>query len=74
MLNDKFYEVIEDGDCADCVFDKDVHKCALACDFCSSDGCGFRYSQELTDRLNRRSHIQEPREDHITKISKNDKQ
>ncbi len=52
ILSGKVYEAI-DGDCSSCDFDKDVLICRRFNTNCHELMCAFRFSQELTDKLNK---------------------
>lgn len=52
ILNGKVYEAGGDGPCSECAFDKDVKMCDYICDLCREFHCIFRFSKELTDKLN----------------------
>ncbi len=53
ILNGKVYEVVPASDCKTCDFDKDVKNCDSFCNACAEWDCAFRFSQTLTDKLNK---------------------
>lgn len=52
IVNGKVYEAVEKGYCVDCAFDKDIKKCRVLCYICKEKDSNFRFSQELTDKIN----------------------
>lgn len=51
IVNGKVYEAVE-GECnKQCAFWTDK-ECAAWCDYCTLFNCYFRFSQELTDKIN----------------------
>lgn len=53
IIDGKVYEAVEKLDCDSCDFNEDIQACVIYCDICDAWGCAFRYSQTLTDKLNR---------------------
>lgn len=53
VIDGKFYEAVAEKDCKDCAFDDDVLMCRRVCDLCYEWDCAFRYSPELTDKINK---------------------
>lgn len=53
VIDGKFYEAVAEKDCKDCAFDDDVLTCRMVCDLCCEWDCAFRYSPELTDKINK---------------------
>lgn len=52
IIDSKVYEPVKDGDCGDCDLNNDLFRCSCAKEMCYSWDCAFRFSQELTDKLN----------------------
>lgn len=55
IIEGKVYEAVKDGICKDCAFDSGPlsHYCPhLVAGLCEEHYCIFRYSPELTERLN----------------------
>lgn len=52
IIDGKVYEAVQTFDCGLCAFDNDVKTCRFFCDICNRWNCAFRYSRELTDKIN----------------------
>lgn len=54
VIEGKVYEAVEPlYDCCGCELNTPGDNYCIYCDLCTSWGCIFRYSQPLTDKLNR---------------------
>ncbi len=52
IVDGKIYEGIK-GECGkQCSFYNDGYCCQMFREFCQSEDCHFRYSQELTEKIN----------------------
>lgn len=52
IVEDKAYNAVK-GECGKhCSFYNDGYSCHEFMEFCKSEDCYFRYSQELTDKIN----------------------
>lgn len=52
IVDGRFYQAIAATTCEQCAFDNDKLNCDLFSDFCNYHDCAFRYSPELTDKIN----------------------
>lgn len=52
IYNGKVYKAVKGKGCKECAFNPIVTACRDFCDWCKRLDCAFRYSQELTDKIN----------------------
>lgn len=53
VIEGKVYETLTSGCCPECDFDNDGKNCRMYRDICDELNCAFRFSQTLTDKINK---------------------